>query len=371
MLVNIGMLFTYDYSLKTWLDSGTLSKEVNYYKKIAIKNNINFTFFTYGDNSDKHLLNFDFIHVIPIYSKINRSKYKFINYIKSFLIPFYFWDEFKKIDLLKQNQLQGAWVAILIKILLRKPFYLRTGYDVYLFSVKNNKNIIIRSIYFLLTQLGLLASDFYSVASKTEKSFINKRYILSNKVGYLPNCVDLVKINSKKRYSDRVIAAGRLEAQKNYFGLIDALTDSTITLDIIGSGSLKNKIENYAILKNVQVKFLGKLENEDLQLALQKYDYYVNFSLFEGNPKTVLEAMANGCIVFCSNIDNHLEIICDNVNGFITKDKDSLIARINDINSNVVSKSKLRKASMKTIEENFEIEKIADYEYEIYKQLIY
>ena len=128
--------------------------------------------------------------------------------------------------------------------------------------------------------------------------------------------------------------------------MIDALSNSTISLDIIG-GFFKNKIEEYALINNVKVNFLGKLENETVQFTLQKYDYYINFSYFEGNPKTVLEAMANGCIVFCSDIENHLEIIINEVNGFIVKDKNTLTDKIIEMNSDAISKSRIRRESIK------------------------
>ena len=42
--------------------------------------------------------------------------------------------------MIKQNQLQGSWVAIIIKALLHKPLFTRTGYDVYKFCLEDKKN---------------------------------------------------------------------------------------------------------------------------------------------------------------------------------------------------------------------------------------
>ena len=43
----------------------------------------------------------------------------------------------------------------------------------------------------------------------------------------------------------------------------------------------------------------------------------ISTSFFEGNPKTVLEAMGSGCIVVASDIPNHRELIDDKVNGYL------------------------------------------------------
>ena len=54
----------------------------------------------------------------------------------------------------------------------------------------------------------------------------------------------------------------------------------------------------------------------------KKYKFFISSSTFEGNPKTILEAMSSGCIVLASNIPNHKEIIVsefkkDKVCGFL------------------------------------------------------
>ena len=135
--MNVLVVFTFNYSLETWKNSGTLNREVSIYKKLHEKNNVNFVFLTYGDASDQKIDLTSFgIKVIQIYAYIKKSNYKFLNYIKSFFVPIKLLKLLKKqnIDIIKQNQLLGSWVAILIKLLLKKPLFTRTGYDMYTFS---------------------------------------------------------------------------------------------------------------------------------------------------------------------------------------------------------------------------------------------
>ena len=120
--MHIVYIFTYPYSLKIWNNSGHLERELKHFKKLNEKYNIRFTLITYGDISDRGLINETFIDVIPIYEIIKKTKYNFFNLIKSFLIPY----ELKKLhldpDLIIQNQLMGAWVSIFYKIITRKKF---------------------------------------------------------------------------------------------------------------------------------------------------------------------------------------------------------------------------------------------------------
>ena len=82
---------------------------------------LRFTFLTFFEIEPKlEALDDLNIKVVPVYQKINQNKSKLINYIKSFLIPLYFKNEFKDIDVIKQNQLNGAWVSIILKIFVEK-----------------------------------------------------------------------------------------------------------------------------------------------------------------------------------------------------------------------------------------------------------
>ena len=83
-------------------------------------------------------------------------------------------------------------------------------------------------------------------------------------------------------------------------------------LDIYGEGSLKNELKKLSQELNVTVNFLGIVNNETLVEKLQNYKFYISSSVYEGNPKSVLEAMSAGCIVIASKIKNHLEFLNNN-----------------------------------------------------------
>ena len=97
--MHVGLLFTYGYSLKTWQESGTLTREILFYSELAKNYNVEFTFFTYGDESDLDIdIGSNNIKVVPIYKLINESKNKYLNLLKSFYIPFKLRKYFISID---------------------------------------------------------------------------------------------------------------------------------------------------------------------------------------------------------------------------------------------------------------------------------
>ena len=121
--MNILYLLTYDYSFKSWNDSGNLSRELQYFNVFKLKYpNVNFIFLSYGDSEDLEYANFlDNSQIYPVYSYMKFSKNRLKRLLKSFLIPFVLYRKLKieNIQIIKQNQLQGVWVSIILKILLK------------------------------------------------------------------------------------------------------------------------------------------------------------------------------------------------------------------------------------------------------------
>ena len=316
----ISVFLTYDYSLETWEKNGTLNRELKIFKEIAKSENIKFKFISYDKG---FVLNSpdlqQYIEIISIYKNLKYFDNKYLRFIYSFFIPFKIKEEVEKSDLIFQNQLDGSWISMITKKLTKKPLMIRTGYDAYQFSINENKNKLFIYFYKALTKLSLKYSDLYTVTSLSDKNFLENSF-KNAKVKITRNWTGLTKENTEnKRYSNKILCVGRLVEQKNYIFLINSLSkyEKSISIDIVGEGPEKNKIKNLSKDKNVEVNFLGKINHDNLSEIYQKYKLYAIPSNFEGNPKTLLEAMGNGCIVLASNIENHSEIIDNSINGFL------------------------------------------------------
>ena len=80
------------------------------------------------------------------------------------------------VDLIKQNQLLGSWTAVLFKFLLNKPLFIRTGYDMYNFSILDKKSKLLQTMYKLLTKFSLYFANLYSVTSESDLVFLKKHF---------------------------------------------------------------------------------------------------------------------------------------------------------------------------------------------------
>ena len=340
--MHILIFFTYDYSLKMWKDEKILERELIYYNSVLDKNkDFKFTFVTYGDENDLIFVNqLDRIEVIPAYTLINRSPNKLIRYIKSFLIPFYVNKKIQNVDIIKQFQLLGSWISIIYKFLVKKPLIIRTGYDMYKFSIQDGKSIVKQFFYRSLTYISLIFSDFYTVTSKSDKDFLNNKFKVNNsRVVIRPNWVEVVKTPSIfNRPINKILAIGRIEKQKNFQELLLAFENSNYKIDLYGEGTLRQQLSELSEKRSINVSFKGKIQFKDLQKIYSNYCFFVSTSIFEGNPKTILEAQAAGCVVVALREKNTEEIIKNGFNGLLVENFNDIVNTINSLDQETLRK---------------------------------
>ncbi len=367
--MHVVLFFTYDISLNDWKIAGLLDRELRIYKELEKNENIKFTFVTYGDKKDIDIITESNINVVPIYSIFKRPKNIVFRFFKSFFFPFYLKNNIGEFDVIKTNQLHGSWIAIILKNLTGKKLYIRTGFDIYTFAKKRGVNLFKRLFFYLLTKISINKSDFYSVTSLTDKKFLKKEFNPQNEIELIRNWVEPINKN-KIRFDNRILLVGRLEKQKNYTELFNEFKNSDYILDVVGTGSLESQLKKIAFKNNIKVNFMGNLNNNHLLELYGEYKIFISASLYEGNPKALLEAMSMGCVVIANRNKNIEEIIKDNINGILFEfSEKNLINKINNILTNNDQFNQISNAGKKYIKENNNFKKILKKELEIYKLL--
>lgn len=116
----------------------------------------------------------------------------------------------------------------------------------------------------------------------------------------LNDCV--VKHLKKENYNDkceRFVMAGRLVEQKNYKLAIDAMKEihtlyPHVTLDIFGEGKMRDDLQKYINACKLEDIVTLKGWSDIVAEEIRKYDAYMLTSNFEGQPNSLMEAMALG-----------------------------------------------------------------------------
>lgn len=320
----LGLLFTRGVSLKIWVETGLFEREKAIYE-YGIERKIykKVFWFTYGKN-DKELgdklikegkLNPNIIVVqMPKYFSADRWGYDFY----SILMPFAQKKYFMSIDIIKSNQMDGAWTGIIVKKTYKIPFYFRTGYTYTRFyermnHAKNKKFMILEKKLYQMC-------DIASVTSAHDKNYVcGQHKISSDKIVVIHNYVDCSKFyNMHFERLERAVFIGRLTEQKNLFNTILAMKDTGIGLDIYGGGDLERNLKEYIKRENVDVLLKGSVPNDELPYILNKYRYFILASYYEGMPKTLIEGMACGNLCIGTKVEGINEVIKDGINGYLS-----------------------------------------------------
>jgi glycosyltransferase involved in cell wall biosynthesis len=165
----------------------------------------------------------------------------------------------------------------------------------------------------------------------------------------------------------KVIAVGRLDAQKGYDYLIEtwkivAQQHSDWILDIWGDGELREKLAKQIVKSKLENQVFLRGTTTDIENKYLESSFYVMTSRYEGFPMVLIEAMSCGlpCVSFdCQWGPN--EIINNGENGFLVPlgDSEQLAEKINLL----ITDGKLRKRmseNAKKTAENYEIGKIME-----------
>lgn len=326
----IALFFTWDVSLDLWVQKGLFQREVAYYQKMA-QSGVKITFLTWGGEEDSihaQKLGGD-IDVVPIYTLLKRPNSKALRFVLSFYAPWVLRKHVMDADVIKTNQMWGAWVAAICKILSAKKMILRSGFELYRFTLFQNHGFPRRAFTWLLSKFSYACADLIYVATDEDRHFVTRSFSVPlAKIQVRPNWIDTERFAPMGEVTvkeNHILFVGRLNAQKNLPSLIRAVAEQPWTLDIAGSGEMKEELVALAAQCKANVNFLGVIANDRLPSVYNAYPVYVLVSEYEGNPKTLLEAMSCGCAVVGTDVEGIRSLIDHDKNGILCQTDDSSI----------------------------------------------
>ena len=259
--------------------------------------------------------------IIPFFFFFSIRKYNLIKaVIKLILNIFFAFFVFvklknKKIDTVYTNCFTTHF-GILISILLgsKHIFHIRELGEKWGYKFDFSKKIV---MYF---------SNKYSNKIFVNSEFLYNRFkntILREKLKIIPNPIDDKFVNVNKfSFKDRIkiIYIGRLEAEQNPLSLTiiaSKLIKYNFKIDVYGEGSLKEKLKEKIIQKNLS-DFI-KIKNYKLNINKILNNYNIGLSLGKHQTfnRTIIEFMKSGIVVLANKSGNNINIINNNYNGYL------------------------------------------------------
>lgn len=333
-------------SLKDQSNSGQDTRFINYYLK-PYAEHFSVDIFSYAAEAPSLPPN---VNLYPNRWRLHRLFY-------AFMMPFLYSHQLKSASGIRVMQMTGALPAVLAKWALGIPFVATYGYCYSDLARVVNKPVAAFFLSFL-EWIGSLNADKIIVTNPVVRDYlIAKRRIAPQKIVSVPNGVDTAAfhpINIKPKQRWRLLSVGRLENEKNYLALINAVSQSRfkkkIEIIIIGQGSLEQQLIDQADRHGIKLTLKKPVPYDTIAKEYQRADIFILPSLSEGQPKVLIEAMAVGlpCIgTPCPGIKTMLK---QKINGMITTgfEASHLVKAVDEILTNFHLAQKLGQNARET-----------------------
>ena len=153
-------------------------------------------------------------------------------------------------------------------------------------------------------------------------------------------------------------SVGRLTKQKNYPNLLHALTllaSKNWFLLLVGDGEDKSMLVEMTVQTGTagKIRFLGI--RRDVDRIMQVSDLFVLSSAWEGFPYVIIEALANGLPIVCTDVGGNSEGVIDGVTGYLVPSEDpvALARRIDILIGDAALRKKFSDSGRKLFHERF------------------
>jgi glycosyltransferase involved in cell wall biosynthesis len=161
-----------------------------------------------------------------------------------------------------------------------------------------------------------------------------------------------------------------LDAEKNPISLLEAIKGLDVELLVVGNGSLAKRLREMAVRDGMAVRFLGNVPNLQLPSILNSSDLFVLPSLYEGHPKTLMEAMACGLPVIGTDVPGIRELIVHLENGYLCGTRPEEIREaILDVLGDSGQMARMGRNAREFVVMRFALDRIVEMELELLEKL--
>ncbi|MNQ34500.1 putative glycosyltransferase EpsD [compost metagenome] len=293
----------------------------------------------------------------------------FLNDFRSIIDTYRFFKK-NRPDIIHAHSAKGGVVGKIVGQLLG----IRVLYTPHAFSYLSAENKLKRKIFLIIERVLSNGNSILLATSKSEKGRAIKE------VGYkaeqtivFNNCIEPITLISpltiEKTWPEQYICTvGRPSYQKNIESMIRVLYEvkktQTIHLVIMGVGpvsgqleSVKNCIRELDMVKDVTL--LDWTERTDIFNIINKAQFYISTSRYEGMPYAVIESLALSKPSVVSNCDGNRDLIIDGYNGFVIDNNDinNFKEKISKLLDEKELLTELSKNAYQTYFENYNIKK--------------
>lgn len=316
----LGLMFTPGMTLKVWKDKGLLGRELDYYRELNKACPIfdEIWFFTWDTDVSGDIV--DTLADLNI-KVITRPKW-IGGWLYGLALPFLQARNLRRVSVMRSQRVLGGALLPLVRLVNRVPTFLRGGLLPSEDPQRRKHPLWRRILYGLHDWTAYTFNNYVGTTSPHEQQHIsNVLHVKRQDILVMPNYVDTDKFTPRGvREPGYILFVGRLHPVKQLSMLIRAVSMVLGTrLHLVGDGPQRAELESLANELAMDVEFVGAVSHEDLPEYYARASVFVLPSRSEGNPKTLLEAMACGAPSVASDIPA--------VRDMAVNEKDALLVR--------------------------------------------
>lgn len=364
--MRLTLFLTKSLTLRQWHEQGILNRELAIYRALQAMG-VQITIVSYGGR-DEH--DFDDqlsgMNLLTNWIHWNDRRYEHRLHQLHGL-------HFRSTDVLKTNQMIGAEIAVRTSRFWKKPLLLRMGY-LWSYNAQQahpDKPQYLKQVNQIETEAINHASHIVVTTEDIRQRIIERQPTVEHKITRIPNYVDTEtfrRLDEPKAYD--LVYVGRIAKEKNLQALLQAVDRAGVTIAMIGDGDMRESLEAEFQHMGERVMWLGRIPNTDLPKYINRARVYVLSSFYEGHPKALIEAMACGVPVIGTAIYGIQQVIEHGQNGYLCDtDADSLQQAIKTVLANPELMSALGENARKFVIENYALDKIAQIEFDLLRQI--
>jgi len=240
------------------------------------------------------------------------------------------------------------------------------------------KNQLITNFNFYL--LSRCFQNVVAVSNDIQETFLNQYgFSFKNKVRVIHNGIGIPENILARREKDTFVigSSGRLFPVKDYLLMIEVAREVSkktghIRFELAGDGPERVKIQDLIKKYRLDGRFMLRGFVSDISPFYRGLDLYLNTSVNEGIPISVLEAMAHGLPVIAPKVGGLAEIVTDSVDGFLVEGrnpKDFAEKCIQLFGDETLRKQMALAAREKVIRE-FSVDQMVGQYYRLYRDVV-